>query len=161
MPEIDPVILQLRADVDKYQADVRRATRTVDDQLGLQEKRVKSLEAEMRASSNKIGTSIKRLAGTLGVAFTGRELMGLLDSFTRLQNNLRVAGVAGDNMKAVQDRLFQSAQRYGVELEGLSSLFSAVTQASKELGASQEQVFGLTDAVSASSSSGAPGLSGQ
>jgi tape measure domain-containing protein len=150
MAEIDPVILRLIADNQKYVADLRSTTTKVDQLLGTQEKRVKKLEAEMKKSSLAIGSSMRSLATSLAGYFTGRELIGLLDSFTRLQNNLRVAGVAGDQMKAVQDRLFASAQKYGVELEGLSKLFSTLTQASKELGASQNQIYGITDAVSAS-----------
>jgi hypothetical protein len=40
MAEIDPVILQLRADVDKYITDLRQTTTKVDDLLGRQEKQV-------------------------------------------------------------------------------------------------------------------------
>lgn len=149
MPEIDPVILELRADLDRYLGAVRRATRTVDQQLGAQEKRVKRLEQEMRRSADSIKGQFRSLAGALAGYFTGRELVGLLDSFTRLQNNLRVAGLEGDALKAVQDRLFESAQKYGVEIEGLSKLFSSLSQSSKELGANQAQLFALTDSVSA------------
>lgn len=144
------MILQLRAEVDDYQRKVRAATQTVDQQLGLQEKRVKKLEAELQRSTSAMGGALRGFATTLATYFTGRELVGLLDSFTRLQNNLRVAGIDGENMATVQDRLFQSAQRYGVAVESLSSLFSSLSQSSKELGASQEQIFGITDAVSAS-----------
>lgn len=150
MAEIDPVVLRLIADNNAYISGIRSSTRTVEQQLGLQEKRVKKLESEMRASSSRIGSTLKGLAGTLATYFTGRELVGLLDSFTRLQNNMRVAGVEGGNLKIVQDRLFDSAQKYGVELEGLSALYSSLSQASKDLGATQEQVFTVTDAVSAS-----------
>lgn len=150
MSEIDPLVFEFQARINGYLADVSRATRTVDQQLGLQEKRVQSLEREMRKSSDAMKSHIKGLAAGLAGAFTGKELVGLLDSFTRLQNNLRVAGVAGEDMKAVQDRLLESALRYGVELEGLSSLYSSLTQASKELGATQTQVFTIADAVSAS-----------
>jgi tape measure domain-containing protein len=147
---IDPVILRLEADLKKYQADLNRAQGLTDQNLSVIEARTRKMEAEFRRASGAIGDQFKGLAASLGSYFTGRELLGLTDSFTRLQNNLRVAGIAGEDMKAVQDRLFESAQKYGVEIEGLSGLFSSLTQASKELGASQEQVFGIADAVSAS-----------
>lgn len=106
--------------------------------------------AGVREAVGSVQTSIIAMGASIGTYFSGRELIQLLDSFTRLQNNLRVAGVAGEQMKAVQDRLFESAQRYGVEIEGLSKLFSTLTQASKELGVTQGDVFKLTDLVSAS-----------
>ncbi|QCI95166.1 tape measure protein [Novosphingobium sp. EMRT-2] len=150
MSEVDPLIFEFQARVNGYLSDLRSTTTSVDKMLGLQEARYKHLEGEISRSSGEISSHIKGLASGFAAYFSGRELVGLLDGFTRLQNNLRVAGVAGDQMKEVQDRLFTSAQKYGVELEGLSSLFSTLTQASKELGATQQQIFGITDAVSAS-----------
>lgn len=147
--EIDPVILQLRADINKYLSDVRSTTTQVERLLGSQEKRAQQLEREMRRSTNSIGAGFKALSGSLAGYFTGRELSGLLDSFTRLQNNLKVTGLEGDKLKATQDRLFASAQKYGVELEGLSGLYSSIAQATKRFGATQEEVFTITDSVSA------------
>lgn len=145
----DEVVVKLRADQAEYDRRINQSTRVTEIAFNKIDRSVAATEASIRKSSGAIGSTIKGLAGSIAGYFTGRELAGLLDSFTRLQNNLRVAGLEGDNLKAAQDRLFRSAQRYGVELEGLSSLFSTLTQASKELGASQEQVFGITDAVSA------------
>ena len=150
MAEIDPVILQLRAEVEKYQADVKRATRTVDQHLGMQSKRVKKLEDDFRRSSGNISSTLRGLAGTLGTLFTGRELVGLLDSFTRLQNNLKVAGLEGAALAQVQGELLGLSQRYGVELESLSSVFLKASLVQKELGASTEQIIRLNEITAAS-----------
>ncbi|WP_310533122.1 tape measure protein [Novosphingobium sp.] len=149
MAEIDPVILQLKAELGKYVSDLRSTTATVDKLLGAQEKRAKSLEKQMAQSSGAIKNQLRGLGAALAGAFTGRELVGLLDSFTRLQNNLKVAGLEGDKLKAVQDRLFASAQKYGVELEGLSGLFGKAILSQRELGASQEQILRVTDLTAA------------
>lgn len=149
MAEIDPVIFKFKADVDGYVASVRRATDAVDRNVQLQESRIRHLEGEMRRASGSISTSFKGLAGSLAAAFTGRELIGLLDTFTRFQNSLRVAGVAAGDLQGVTDRLFASSQRYGVSLEATGALFGKISNASKELGASQEQVFTATNAVAA------------
>lgn len=146
----EEVVVKLRAELADYDRKITSSTRMTEQAFGKIEKSCDAVATALRKNTAAMAGSIKGLAGSLGAYFTGRELSGLLDSFTRLQNNLRVAGVEGDALKQVQDRLFASAQRYGVGIEGLSSLFSTLTQASKELGASQQQVFGLTDAVSAS-----------
>lgn len=148
MAEIDPVVLSLRAEVDKYLGDVRRATKTVDQQLGLQDRRVRDLETQMRKSSGAIGASVKGLAATFATAFTGRELIGLIDGFTRLQNSLKVAGLEGNNLAAVQSRLLDLSSKYGVSIESLAGLFGNASQAAGDLGASQEQLLGLTEATS-------------
>lgn len=150
MPEIDPVILQLRADVASYNATMRQTARRVDAGLKSQEVSIIRLENQMRKSSGAMSNHLRSLAGAFGSYLSISQLTQMSDSFTRLQNNLRVAGLEGEALKVVQDRLFVSAQKYGVEIEGLSDLYGQLTQASKELGASQTDIFGLTDAVSAS-----------
>ncbi|MFN3474089.1 MAG: tape measure protein [Blastomonas sp.] len=150
MAEIDPVILSLRAEVDKYIGDVRRATKTVDQQLGIQERKTRDLEAQMRKSSGAISTSIKGLAATFATAFTGRELIGLIDGFTRLQNSLRVAGLEGQALADVQGRLLELSSKYGVGIESLAGLFGNSTQAASEFNATQSQLLALTEATAQS-----------
>lgn len=150
MAEVDPLIFELVARTKKFEADIRSTTRTVDAQFGIQEKRVQRLEREMRRSSDAIGNSFKGLASTLAAAFTGRELIGLLDSFTRFENALKVAGLEGQNLANVQERLFEVANRNGVALEAVGTLYGRAAQSSRELGASQEDLLRFTEAVSAS-----------
>lgn len=146
----EDVLVRIRADMSDLKQKMGDSAQVSDRALNKIIGSSARMEKAIRSNSQHAGASIKALAASIGGYFTGRELVGLLDGFTRLQNNLRVAGVEGDAMKAVQDRLFASAQKYGVEIEGLSNLYGQLTQASKELGASQQQIFGITDAVSAS-----------
>lgn len=147
MSEIDPLIVELAAKVDRFEADLKRASRTVDQQLGIQEQRVRKLENQFRSSSAAIGTSLKGLAGTLAAAFTGRELVGLIDSYTRLQNELRVAGLEGETLASVQSKLFDLAAKNGVAVNSLAELYGKSAQAASELGASQDQLLTLTEST--------------
>jgi len=146
----DKVIVEFEARLAKYNADLKSSTSLFQSSIKRQEDSIKALERQMRASSGQISANIKGIAATLAAAFSTQQLVGLLDSFTRLQNNLKVAGIEGTNLKEVQDRLYESAQKYGVGLEGLSALFGKSVQATSAFGATQEQLFTLTDAVSAS-----------
>jgi tape measure domain-containing protein len=146
MAQVDPVILELIARNDRYIAELRNTTRIADQQFGAQERRVKKLEAEMRASSSRIALSLKGLAGTLATFFTGRELVGLIDGFTRLQNELRVAGLEGSALEGVQTRLFEIANRNGVAINSLAELYGKSASAARDFGASQDQMLQLTEA---------------
>ncbi|MFT7359261.1 tape measure protein [Parasphingorhabdus sp.] len=150
MSEIDPLILEMKANLNSYQAGIRSATRTVETQLGKQERSSKRLEKQMLRSSTSISTAFKGLAGTLATAFTGRELVGLIDSFTRLQNSLKVAGLEGDALAGVQERLRSIGSQYGVEVEALAGVFNKASLAQKELGASSDQILQLNEAIAAS-----------
>jgi tape measure domain-containing protein len=146
MAEVDPVVLQLRAELDQYLSALKHSTRTVDQQLGLQERRVRKLEAEMRASSSRIAIGLKSIAGTIGTYFTGREVIALADNFTRLQNELRVAGLEGEALTAVQERLFSIANDNGAAINSLAELYGKSASAARDFGASQEQMLTLTEA---------------
>jgi len=148
--EIDPIILELRVDASKFKRDLNNATRTVETQLGRQERSAQRLEKQMQRSSGSISTAFRALAGTLAAAFTGRELVGLIDSFTRLQNSLKVAGLEGEGLAAVQERLRSIGAQYGVELEALGSVFNRAALAQKELGASTDDIIQLNEVVAAS-----------
>lgn len=147
MAEIDPVILQLRADVNQYLTTLRKTTADVDRLLGAQEKRQRQLESEMRRSSGAIANELRGLAAAFAGAFTGREVMGLVDNFTRLQNSLRVAGLEGQALAMVQRDLLAIGSRYGVSINELAGLYGNSSQAAKELGASQGQLLQLTEST--------------
>ena len=148
--EVDPVILELRAELGRYKAELRRTTTSVEQLLGRQEKSVKRLESEMKRSSGAIGSTLKTLAGSFAAAFGAREIVGLVDKFTRLQNALKVAGLEGENLAQVQERLYALGAQYGVSVNALADLYGKAEQAGRELGASQSELLGLTKAVSQS-----------
>lgn len=146
----EEVVVKLRAELSDYDRKITNSTRLSEQAFGRIGNASERTAVNLKRNSAGMSTALKGLAATLAASFTGRELIALGDSFTRIQNNLRVAGVEGEALRQVQERLRASAAQYGVELEGLTSLFGSLTQASKELGASQSQIFGITDAVSAS-----------
>lgn len=148
MAEIDPVILELRAELGKYRADLKSTTSMVQNQLGSQEKSVQRLEAQMRKSSGAISGQLRGLAATFATYFSGRELVGLIDGFTRVQNSLRVAGLEGQKLEAVQADLLDLSTRYGVSIEGLANLYGKATDAGRSFGASEGEVLKLTEATS-------------
>jgi len=148
--EVDPVILEIRAELGRYKAELRSTTTSVEQLLGRQERSVKRLEAEMKRSSGAIGSTLKGLAGTLAAGFGAREVGSLVDDFTRLQNALKVAGLEGEQLAKVQERLYELGSRYGVSVNALADLYGNVAQAGRELGASQSELLTLTEAVSQS-----------
>lgn len=88
------------------------------------------------------------IKGFIGYA-TARYVIGLADSYTRFTNSLRVANVEGDNQRLVIDKLYSSAQRYGVQLEAMGALYGKASQAQKSLNASQGDLLKFTDGVAA------------
>lgn len=146
MSEIDPVILELRADLGRYRAELKSTTSLVEVQLGRQEKSAQKLEAQMRRSSGAISGSLKGIAASLGTAFGAREIVGLIDNFTRLQNSLRVSGLEGAKLASVQSSLLALSSKYGVSVNDLAGLYGKSALSAKELGASSAQLLQITEA---------------
>lgn len=165
--EASRVVVELLARVDGFDGKIKqsassfggamrniggaadKAERTVTKSARRQQAEIKAVERQMRQSSGQISGSLKGLAASFATYFTGRELIAITDSFTRFQNSLRVAGLEGDQLAAVQERLFASGQRYGVQLETLGQLYGRASQAASTLGASQEDLLKFTDNISA------------
>lgn len=149
MAEVDPVILKLIADNRSYRAELTNTTRIAKAALSQQQNAVKNLERQFKSSSSAIALSVRGLAGTLAAAFSVQRIKELADGYTRFTNQLAVAGLEGARLTRTQETLFAIAQRYGVELESLGTLYSRGTQSSKELGASQADLIQFSTGVAA------------
>lgn len=146
MAEVDPLIFKILADTKAARAEVQTFQRMTGQGLGRVERDVVKLEAQMKRSSGAIGGHLRGLATTLGSAFTGRELVRLIDNFTRLQNSLRVAGLEGQALESVQSKLLDLSSRYGVGIGELANLYGKSAQAASDLGASEAQLLQITEA---------------
>lgn len=144
--EVDPLILEIRADLKQYRAQLQSTTSLVTSSLGRQEKSVQNLERQMQRSSGAISGSLKSIAGAIAGAFSVQQLGALVDNFTRLQNSLRVAGLEGEGLANVQAKLLDLSGRYGTSINDLADLYGKSSQAAAELGASEGQLLQITEA---------------
>lgn len=156
MPAVDPVILQLRADVRQYQNELRATTTLVSAQLDRQERAVAELEHQFAASSTNIQRSLGGIrqavassASLIAGAFSADRVIKLADGYTSFTNQLKVAGVEGKNLAATQEALYEIAQRNGSELSALGTLYGRTASSAKELGASNADLLKFTSGVSA------------
>jgi tape measure domain-containing protein len=143
--EIDPVILDIRAEMGRYKAELRSSTALAQASFQRQEQSIQRLERQIRASSGNIAGTLRGLSGAFAGAFSAQQVSSLIDSYTRFNNSLRVTGLEGERLSATQEKLFAVAQKYGVELEALGNLYAGAAQSQRDLGASQEQILVLTE----------------
>lgn len=145
----DRVIVELEAKLDRYEAGVRRAEQRFDAATRSITGDAKRMERDVGRNADAIGGKFRALAGTLAAAFSVQQIAQLADSYTRFTNQLSVAGVEGEKLARVQEQLFAIAQRNGVELESLGSLYGRVSQSAGELGATSADILKLTQGVAA------------
>jgi len=105
------------------------------------------MQQRMNASFSAIGGRLGGALAGVGAALSVRELASYADAWTRATNSLRVAGLAGDELKSVMDQIYAAAQRQGAPLEALTTLYGRLAQSQKELGASTPELIRFTEDV--------------
>lgn len=109
----------------------------------------RNIEQSLRQNRGSVGLGLQGAATAIVGAVGLNEISQLNDKYIEFTNRLRLAGLEGQNQKEVQDALFASAQRYGVELGSLGGIFQKATEAGREYGATQQQNIQFTNAVAA------------
>ena len=146
----DRVIVELEAKLDAYNANVRRAETQFANATRAISADAKRMERDIAASSGAVGSQFRAMAATVGAAFSAQQVAAMADSYTRLTNQLKVAGLEGAKLAGTQNDLFIVAQRNGVQWETLGTLYGKATQNQRDLGASSAELLDFTRAVSAS-----------
>lgn len=100
---------------------------------------------EKRADT--VGKMIKRALGFIGAYAGVRELIRTVDTFTSLQNRLRVVTTGTQNLTKTTEELYAIAQRTRSSFEGTVELYSRVALAAKDLGVQQSQLRQFTESL--------------
>ncbi len=100
-------------------------------------------------SISGLGPKLARASAAFAAAFSAGEALNLADTMNRFTNSLKVAGLEGEKLATVQERLFEIASRNGTEIESLGQLYSRISQSAGELGASEQQILTVVEGVSA------------
>lgn len=154
------VLLEARiADFEKkmLQAE-RRGTSSFRKLRGESASATKQMEADairsttrinqaMASSSLQIGALGKAFAIGLSAVSALKSFSDLVDASTRMTNALKVAGLSGEKLTMVYDKLFESAQRNAAPLESLVTLYGRAATVQKELGVSSDELLTFTDNV--------------
>ena len=135
------LVVSLEAKMDQYNKALAKA----DGDTKRTFSRMKASGQDFAKSFREIGTSI---AAVFAGAQTLRGTARLLDAATQVRNALKVAGYEGENLTRVYDSLFESAQKNAAPISSLATLFSRISLAQKELGASTEEMLAFTDRIS-------------
>ena len=97
--------------------------------------------------TNRLRTLIGRAFAFGAVTVGIRQLASLADAYTTLNNRIRIVTNSAEEQAEVLDRVFKIANKARQPVGELAVLYQRVTTASKELGASQEEVLKFVDAT--------------
>jgi len=138
--EVERLVVSLEASVTKFDRAMARATQQTN-------KAAKQIEDRWAKVGPAIGSGLTKAFAILGAGFSLQQAQRLLDASTRIQNALKVTGLAGEELTRVYESLYASAQRNAAPLEALTTLYGRAALVQNELGVSTEELLGFTDKV--------------
>jgi tape measure domain-containing protein len=110
-------------------------------------------EAASKRMFAPIGEGFRReiasLSGLLAGLFTTQQVARYADQYTSLQNRLKAAGLEGENLKRVEDALYETANRNGLQVQATAELYQRASLSRQRLGASEEQLLALVSGTAA------------
>jgi tape measure domain-containing protein len=155
--DVESLVLQMSADLRRFDKSMDAMRRTADKRLNDVEKR--ALQADRRlsrtmgnAGRNMVGSlknSLSGIAPVIAGAFSVKAVLAYADSYTALQNRLRATGLEGAALKRVEDSLYEAANRNGVAVSATAELYQRAAMARNNLGASESQLLALVSGTSA------------
>jgi len=142
--DVEDLVLSISADT----AQIRRALKKLESDTKRSTSVMERNFANMNASVSRSAVAMGRsLALAFGGAVTLRGAQQLIDASIRIQNALKVTGLEGEALTKVYDELFASAQRNYAPLETLTTLYSRLGLAQKELGINTAEMLNFTDKI--------------
>lgn len=142
--DLDQMVLSISADTRQIKRALDRMDRDTKDATKKIEKQFDGLGKKINGTFAGLG---RGMLGALAAAFSLREAQKFIDTATRIDNALKVAGLSGEQLTKVYDALFVSAQKNAAPLEALVQLYGRASLVQKELGVSTEQLLKFTDNV--------------
>ena len=94
-------------------------------------------------------SSLTAVAPTLAAAFSAQQVIKYADSYTSLQNRLKAAELAGKDLQRVEDALYETANRNGLQVNATAELYSRASLSRKRLGASEQELLALVSGTAA------------
>ncbi len=102
------------------------------------------LQRQTTGVSNGFKAAARAAQGLFAV-LGAREIIRTANTFQELQNSLRVVTDSTEELNSANQRLFEIATATRAPIEATVQLFSRASIAADELGASQEELFRLTE----------------
>jgi tape measure domain-containing protein len=142
--DVERLIVALEARTTAFERAMAKANGTANRQARSIERRFQQMNRNLSAGFAGLGSSLTK---AFAVAGGLRGMQSLLDSATRIDNALKVAGLSGAELEKVYNRLRDSALRNAAPLETLVTLYGRAALVQKELGVSQEEMLNFTDKI--------------
>jgi len=148
--DVNKLAVLIEANTKSYENAMKKvvaSTNAAMGKAGVSTKRMDSQLSRLNRTSATVASGFGRMAAGLAAGLSVAAVVKFSDSYTRVQNSLKIAGLEGKALTEVYDRLMVSAQNNAAPIGALADLYGKVSLAQKELGISSEQLATFTDTI--------------
>lgn len=142
--DLERLVVQLSAEMKGFEKALNKANGVANSRARAIENRFRRMNTTINAGFGTLANGAMRAFAVIGGAQGFRTLS---DSATRITNSLKVAGLEGEALDGVYQKLLVSAQKNAAPLEALVELYGRASLVQKELGVSSEQLISFTDNI--------------
>lgn len=100
-----------------------------------------------KRSFDLTGSSIAKLAGGISAIYITKQLIQMADTYTLMDNKLKLVTKSADELKYVQEGLYQQSLRSFSSYESSVDLYSRFAKATETLGTSQSELLRVTETL--------------
>lgn len=150
MPQVDPVILQLRADLRDYSAKLTLAQREADRRLSAIEKRGEAMGRNVADGFNMMTRAALGYVSVMAAVSGAREFLRIADAAKSIEAQLRLATRESGSFAQAQEDVRRVALATRSELAATSDLYGNFMRNARELGITQAEAARATETVSKS-----------
>lgn len=155
--EVERLLVRVEANATQFDATMRKLNKSLHAGQAENRKALNTIQRDTETISKRmfapIGDSfraeIASLSGILAGLFTTQQVARYADQYTGLQNRLKAAGLEGENLKRVEDALYETANRNGLQVQATAELYQRASLSRQRLGASEEQLLALVSGTAA------------
>ncbi len=134
--------LRMKADLDAARRDLDKLTGDIGE-VGDESKKTDR-------QFGQLGKTIKSVALASGLAFSAREVFQSVDSYTALQNRLRLVTESQAELAKATEDVFNISQDASAVMSSTANIYQRFAKNSDALGLSQARVARLTESVAKS-----------
>lgn len=138
---LEKLVVSLEAESARYQRELSAARK----QLSTFEKQASASASRVSESTQAMVAAAGRAAGALGVAFSVRQVAQWADSYTNLQNRLKLVTDGHQQLARASDDVYAIAQRTRTGLADVGDLYFKIAQSADRLKISQDEVGRATE----------------
>ena len=159
--DIEVLVTELRVDMKRYEAAMRRQVRATEKSAGQVEKRYQQMNRKIAASTDQMSRDVRRAIAALALGAASREVIQYTDAWIDHNNKIKAAGeVSGIQGRALLD-LAKDARTARSEIEPYVDLYSRILRASGDLADSEEKVAKVTQLTAKAFAAGGASASEQ